>query len=97
MERLGFFGARTSPIANSWLLHGQWTCSGQDASLGQGAVANDPALPFAVSVVVMSLEDFEAEQETLAILADEDLMAQIRRSMESLGSRRGVIVRQDEL
>ncbi len=47
--------------------------------------------------VVIALEDFAAEQETLAILRDDALMAQIRRSLETLRDRSGRVVEADEL
>jgi antitoxin YefM len=47
--------------------------------------------------VVLSLEDFEAEQETLAVLKDENLMAQLRASLETMKRGTGRPVDADEL
>ncbi len=47
--------------------------------------------------VVVGLEDFEAEQETLKILSDERLMAQIRRSLGTMLTGRGRTVEPGEL
>jgi antitoxin YefM len=47
--------------------------------------------------VVLSLADFEAEQETLFVLKDEKLMSQIHRSMETIEKGTGRVVAVEEL
>ena len=47
--------------------------------------------------VIMSLDDFAAEQETIAILKNERLMTQIRSSLRTMESGAGRAVEVDEL
>ena len=47
--------------------------------------------------VVMSLEDYEREQETLYILGNSSLMGQIQESLQTYGKNEGFIPSADEL
>jgi len=47
--------------------------------------------------VVLSLADFQAEQETLRVLSDSHLMSQIRRSLETMEAGSGRVVAPGEL
>ena len=47
--------------------------------------------------VVMSLEDYEREQETLYVLDNASLMGQIQESLQTYGKNKGYIPSEDEL
>ena len=47
--------------------------------------------------VVMSLEDYEREQETLYVLSNTSLMGQIQESLQTYGKSQGYIPSSDEL
>jgi len=49
------------------------------------------------SFVVMSLEDYEREQETLYVLSNSSLMGQIQKSLQTYGKGKGYTPTQDEL
>ncbi len=47
--------------------------------------------------VVMSLEDYEREQETLYVLSNSSLMGQIQESLQTYGKGKGYTPSADEL
>jgi antitoxin YefM len=47
--------------------------------------------------VVMSLEDYEREQETLYVLSNNSLMGQIQESLQTYGKDKGYTPSTDEL
>jgi antitoxin YefM len=47
--------------------------------------------------VVISLEDYQREQETLYVLSNESLTEQIQESMQTYGKRQGYTPSNDEL
>ena len=47
--------------------------------------------------VVMSLEDYEREQETLYVLSNTSLMGQIQESLQTYGKNKGYVPSKDEL
>ncbi len=47
--------------------------------------------------VVMSLEDYEREQETLYVLSNSSLMGQIQESLQTYGKDKGYTPSADEL
>ena len=47
--------------------------------------------------VVMSLEDYQREQETLYVLGNSSLMGQIQKSLQTYGTGSGYIPSADEL
>ncbi|MDQ7083667.1 MAG: type II toxin-antitoxin system Phd/YefM family antitoxin [Sulfurovum sp.] len=49
------------------------------------------------SFVVLSLEDYNREQETLYIIQNQELMQQIGKSIQSYNSHHGYTPSQDEL
>ena len=47
--------------------------------------------------VVMSLEDYEREQETLYVLSNSSLMGQIQESLQTYGKNKGYTPSEDKL